>query len=71
MVNSNSLKERAREMGIKQREIALAVGIQQSSLNLKINNKRPMNLEEAEIIAKILGISNSEFGFYFFNKGVA
>lgn len=68
MINSDMLKDRAKERGIKQREIAEALGIKQSSLNLKINNRRPMLLDEAEIIARMLEISDDMFAGYFFSQ---
>lgn len=71
MVNSKILKDRAKSLGIRQRDIANALGLQQSTVNQKINNVRPMMLDEAEIIAKLLNISNEEFATYFFAKEVA
>ena len=71
MINSMMLKNRAKEKGVRQRDIADALGIKQSSANLKINNLRPMYLHEAEIIAGLLDISNEMFSAYFFYTGVA
>jgi len=71
MVNSKMLKDRARSLGIRQRDIAAALGLKQSSVNQKINNVRPMMLDEAETIAALLNISNEEFAAYFFAKEVA
>ena len=39
--------------------------MKQSSANQKINNVRPMYLQEAEILADTLQISNEEFADYF------
>jgi len=58
-------------LGIRQRDIAAALGLKQSSVNQKINNVRPMMLDEAETIAALLNISNEEFAAYFFAKEVA
>ena len=71
MINSEMLKNRAKELGVRQQDIADALGLKQSSLNLKLNNRRPMSLEEAEIIAEILGISDDMFASYFFAGSVA
>lgn len=71
MVNSKKLKERASELGIRQLDIAKALGVRQSTVNQKINNVRPMSLREAEIMAEILRIGNEEFAEYFFSQGVA
>lgn len=66
MVNSEMIKQRARELGIRQCDLADALGLQQSSVNLKINNARPMTLAEAEIIADLLKIEDENFSTYFF-----
>ena len=66
MVNSDMLKERAKSMGIRQKDISLALGIKQPTVNQKINNVRPMMLKEAEEIADLLNINDEEFAKYFF-----
>lgn len=71
MVNSKMLKERAKAMGVRQKDIADVLGIQQSTVNQKINNVRPMMLSEAECIASILDIRDEEFSAYFFAKEIA
>lgn len=71
MINSKKIKERAKELGIRQSDIANALGIKQSTACQKINNVRPMSLNEAEIMAELLQIKNEEFGAYFFSPNVA
>ena len=71
MVNTEKILSRIREMGLKQRDIAASLGIKQSSLSLKINNKRPFYLSEAVLLAKLLQITDDEFGSYFFANKVA
>ena len=71
MVNSKALKKKAKELGIRQREIAEALGIKQATVNQKINNVRPMTLEEAEKIADLLKIEDDMFRTYFFATEVA
>lgn len=71
MVNATLIKEKAKSMGLRQRNIADALGIKQSTVNQKINNVRPMLLDEAEKIASLLNISDDEFAKYFFNSEVA
>lgn len=71
LINTEMLKERAKELGIRQKDIADALGLQQSSVNLKLNNQRPMTIEEAEIIADLLNISDDMFGSYFFSGGAS
>lgn len=71
MINSKKIKERAKELGIRQSDIANALGIKQSTVCQKINNARPMSLNEAEIMAELLEIKNEEFRTYFFSPNVA
>ena len=66
MVNSVAIKQRAKEKDIRLKEMARAMGVKQPTANQKINNIRPMLLEEAEKLAQLLGISDEEFRFYFF-----
>ncbi len=71
MINSNMIKARARELGVRQKDIAAALGIKQPTANQKINGVRPMMLHEAEILATILQINDIDFGTYFFEKASA
>ena len=66
MVNSNKIKGRMKELEITQADVAKALKIAQPTANQKINNIRPFDLEEANILAKLLNISPEEFGVYFF-----
>ena len=68
MVNSKMLKDRAKALGIRQKDIADVLGLQQPTVNQKINNVRPMLLDEAEIMAALLNIGSDEFAAYFFAK---
>lgn len=65
MVNTNKLKGRLREKGLTQTDIAKELNISQPTINQKLNNLRPMDLEEAEKISKILSINPGEFAIYF------
>lgn len=71
MVNTKMLMERIRERGASQCALASELGIKQSTLSLKINNKRPFYLDEAIRLAELLEIHDSEFGLYFFAGEVA
>ena len=71
MANTEKLMSRIRELGMKQKDIADVLGIKQSTLSLKINNKRPFYLDEAFRMAKLLQIPDDEFGSYFFAIKVA
>lgn len=67
MPNATALKERMRKVGITQADLAKEVNLATPTICQKINNIRPFTLEEAERVAKKLGISDKEFGLYFFN----
>lgn len=66
MLNSKKIKGRMVELGVTQKDIAKSIGKAAPTVSQKINNLRPMDLEEAEKIAEILKISTGEFGIYFF-----
>lgn len=66
MINTRKIKGRLAELGLTQRDVSKTLGIAQSTVNQKINNNRPMNLDEAEQLAKILKLDTGEFGNYFF-----
>ena len=62
MINSNKIKGRMVEMGITQKDVARTLNIAPPTVSQKINNVRPMDLNEAEILAKMLQIRPDEFG---------
>ena len=66
MVNTNKIKGKMKELEITQADVAKALRIAQPTANQKINNIRPFNLDEAEALAKMLGVNTGEFGDYFF-----
>lgn len=66
MVNSVLIKARARELGLRQVDIADRLELRQPTLNQKINNIRPMTLEECAKLAEMLKISGNEIVEYFF-----
>lgn len=67
LINSNKLKGRLVEKGLTQKDVANILGIAQPTVNQKINNVRPMDLNEAEKLAELLDIKPEEFQIYFFN----
>ncbi len=71
MLNTRKLKGRMAEKGLTQKDIAEALGIATPTVNQKLNNVRPMDLTEAEQLAKILDISAEDFSAYFFANEVA
>lgn len=71
MVNTELILRRIREQGKNQKDLAELLGIKQSSVSLKINNKRPFFVDEALKLAEYLGIDDSQFSIYFFANEVA
>ena len=67
MVNSEKIKDRMKNLGITQRELANDLGLAQATTCQKINNVRSFTLEEAEKVAKKLCIDNESFAQYFFS----
>ncbi len=71
LINTNKIKGRMVEMQITQKDVANFLGLAQPTVNQKINNIRPMNLNEAEKISDLLNITPEEFAIYFFSNVVA
>lgn len=70
MVNSIEIKKRLIEIGRTMREMADFLDLSYPTVNMKVNNKRDMSLDEAEKIQEFLGIPDSEFRkFFFANSG--
>lgn len=65
MINTAAVKARMKALRMTQREAAEKVGCRQATLSLKLNNRRPMTLEEAWALAKLLG-AEEELRRYFF-----
>ena len=66
VVNSRKIKGRLVELGLTQKDVAEKIGVAQPTVNQKINNIRPMDLQEAEAIADLLKICPIVFVLYFF-----
>lgn len=64
-INSKKIKERIKELGLTQGDIAKALGLAQSTVNQKINNVRSMSVNEAEGLAKELEIRDQDSCIYF------
>lgn len=65
MVDSEKLKKRIAEMGILQADVAKKLNCSQSTVSLKINNKRPFFLDEAWELARMLRIEDQFFSYFF------
>ncbi|MCM1387840.1 MAG: helix-turn-helix domain-containing protein [Bacillus sp. (in: Bacteria)] len=68
MINTNKIKGRMAELQITQKDVAHSLGLAQPTVNQKINNIRPMDLNEAEKLSKLLKIEPEDFAIYFFYR---
>lgn len=66
MINTGKIKGKLAELGLTQKDVADALNIAQPTANQKINNIRPMDLDEAEKLASLLNLEPEEFKTYFF-----
>lgn len=71
MINTQKIKARIMEVGSNPNACANAIYVAQSTFSQKINNARPMTLDEAEALANFLKILDPEFCTYFFSSCVA
>ena len=62
------LKNLIRRKNMSYRRLASAIGISTDAINNKLNGYTSFNLNEAEKIIEILGISSEEINRYFFGK---
>lgn len=63
----SKLLGRMREMGFTQEKLAKAIGINESTLHCKLNNKSYFNAREIDAICAVLHIPNCEIGTYFYS----
>jgi thioredoxin-related protein len=68
VLNGNTIKDRMKELGIVQSDVSKRLQIAEATVSLKLNGKRPMYLDEAQELARMLEISDEQFGSYFFNS---
>ena len=68
MINSNKIKGRIVEMGFTQKDVAKRLKLSAPTVSQKINNLRPMELKEAEELAKMLRIEDKDLLHIFFQK---
>lgn len=66
MLNTNKVRGRMAELRLTQKDVARALGIAPPTASQKLNRVRPMSLDEAEKLADLLQIENSQFSEYFF-----
>lgn len=66
--NHSKLLGRMREYGYTQESLSRTIGINESTLNVKLNGKGYFNTKEIDKIAELLEIPDDEIGVYFFNS---
>ena len=65
--NHAKLLGRIREYGYTQESLSDAIGINESTLNVKLNGKGYFNTKEIDKMAELLKIPDDEIGVYFFS----
>ena len=68
--NYSKLLGKIKECGLTQKSLAKAIGISNSTLSAKLNNKNVFTLTETADICRTLDISKHEIGEYFFVEKV-
>ena len=68
MLNILKIKARLKEMGLTQRDLANKMGVNESTVNAKLNDKngRTLTIDETNKILKILKIDKLHINEYFF-----
>ena len=64
--NYSKLLGRVREFGLTQKDVAAQIGVNATTLSLKLNNKARFTASEIDAICKLLDIAKEEIGAYFF-----
>lgn len=64
--NHSKLLGRMKECGYTQERLAKAIGINESTLNTKLNGRGYFSQPEMDSICRELGISINDIGKYFF-----
>ena len=71
MVRSELLKDRMKELNLKQDYVADKMKMAQSTLNLKINNARAFTIEEMFKLGNVLKLEDDQLREYFFATRLA
>lgn len=66
MLNVDKVRGRLAELRLAQKDVAKALGIATATASRKLNRVRPMDLDEAEKLAGLLQLEDSQFSEYFF-----
>lgn len=68
MLNVDKVRGRMAELRLTQKDVAETLGIATPTVSQKLNRVRPMDLDEAEKLATLLLLDDSQFGEYFFAR---
>lgn len=66
MLNTRKIKARLVELGLTQKDVANVLNIAPATASQKINGIRPMSLQEARALSRLLKLESADFGDYFF-----
>ena len=70
-MNKAKIKGRMAELGIQQKDVAVAWGCAIPTVSQKLNGIRPIDLKEAHILAEMLQLNKLEYYIFFFTKEIA
>ena len=65
MINSKKVKGRLVELGLTQRDVSKIWNCALPTVSQKINQIRPITLQEADLLAKLLGLDEEEYYEFF------
>ncbi len=71
MVNSNMLKKKIDDSGMKIKYVAVQIGLTPAGFYKKINNESEFKVSEVVAITRVLGLSSNERDEIFFGSDVA
>lgn len=66
MLNVNQVRLRMFERGLTAKDVADTLNLSLSVASQKLNGIRPLNLDEAELLAELLEVEDQAFHTYFF-----
>ena len=70
-MNRAKIKGRMAELGIQQKDVASAWKCALPTVSQKLNGVRPIDLEEADILANLLKLNQLEYYIFFFTEEIA
>lgn len=64
--NYSKLLGRMRERGVTQEQLSKEIGMNETTLSAKLNNRSQFKADEMDAVCEVLDISNEEISTYFF-----